>query len=368
MAIDNAFVLLFLGLINGASIGGLLLFKKHNKLANLILSGFIFSLVLRMLIYIAGAQGVYDPHSWLYVPSVEISLVYGPFVYLYVMALISRRLPAKCFLHFVPMVAQVSYYLILLILPTRVQFEWVQFTHLPYIVHLESLLVIGSMAGYFYAAWLLYRNYLNWLGNKRSDLEDFRLPWLKRFINCSALFLGCWAGFLLFDFWAEFSYQRHFLLFAAMSFLLTYLAFESWRHSDQVLPEMNQGEPTISEKDKHPTALIVHAEAWFSELQDQKYWQDPELSLSALARKLGTNTSALSAAFNQYKGENFNAVINRLRTESVCEKIEAGVSDGELLKVALEEGFNSKNSFNRSFKRFTGMTPSQFRQKYGTRS
>lgn len=368
MAIDNAFALLFLGIVNGASIGSLLLFKGRNRLANALLSGFIFSLVFRMLIYIAGYQGVYDPHSWLYVPSIEISLVYGPFIYLYVRALILKGLPDRYYLHFIPVLVQVAYYLFLLFLPSKTQFEWVQNVHLTTVLHLETMLVVVSMAGYFYLAWRLYNEYQVWLGDQRSDSENFRLPWLKRFLICSAVFLCFWILFLLFDTLVEFTYQRHFLLFAVISLLLTYLAFESWRHSDQAIPEMALNDPDSVPRQSKRLKQLPDAALWLRALKEHEYWRDPELSLAGLAKKLGTNTSHLSAAINQHTGENFNAVVNQMRISSVCRKLKLGVSEGEIFKIALQEGFNSKNSFNRSFKRFTGMTPSQYRQKYSTKS
>jgi AraC-like DNA-binding protein len=32
-----------------------------------------------------------------------------------------------------------------------------------------------------------------------------------------------------------------------------------------------------------------------------------------------------------------------------------------MIEIAFEAGFNSKESFNRAFKKFTGMTPREFR-------
>jgi AraC-like DNA-binding protein len=40
----------------------------------------------------------------------------------------------------------------------------------------------------------------------------------------------------------------------------------------------------------------------------------------------------------------------------------AGAREKTILQVLFEAGFNSKASFNRAFKKHTGMTPSQFKK------
>ena len=96
----------------------------------------------------------------------------------------------------------------------------------------------------------------------------------------------------------------------------------------------------------------TEAEGWF---------RDPELSLDSLARRLGTNTSYLSRAFNEGLGEGFSDVIGALRVAWVQQRLAEG-SEADLLALALEAGFSSKTSFNRVFKARTGVTPSAWRR------
>ncbi|MGB8194121.1 MAG: AraC family transcriptional regulator, partial [Chitinophagaceae bacterium] len=95
-----------------------------------------------------------------------------------------------------------------------------------------------------------------------------------------------------------------------------------------------------------------------------KLYQQPELTLSDLAKKLGTNTSLLSRVINQSFSLNFNDYINHHRVEDVVEKMgDPAYSNQTLLSIAYDAGFNSKSTFNRAFLKFKNATPKDYFQK-----
>lgn len=96
-------------------------------------------------------------------------------------------------------------------------------------------------------------------------------------------------------------------------------------------------------------------------IQAEKLYQNPELTLTDLAKKLETNASVISKTINQGFQMNFNDCINNYRIEAVKKSF----ADGEhkkatLLGIAFDCGFNSKATFNRAFKKNTGKTPKEF--------
>lgn len=370
MQVDLNIAFLLIGLVNGALIGSLLLYRRTNRLANTILAGFILVLVCRVLVYVLGSSGVYDPHSWLYIPPIELSLAYGPLVFLYLTALIKTKLPSMWILHFLPAVFQVFYYGALMIMPSSQVIDWVLNQHINFIGFVESLLVSISMLVYLIYSWHSFYSYQSWLENHVSDKENYRLPWLKGFLMMVSLSAVVWFVFSLISFWVQFNFRSHFILFASQSILLFYLALESWRNSNLVLPQMPILQP-VEEKVDDLTdegKYKQQAEQWLRLVEDERWWMNPNINLASLASLLGTNTSTLSMVLNKGLNENFNSMINRIRIQFVCNEITNGVVEGELLKVAFTAGFNSKNSFNRSFKRFTGLTPTQFRQQSSVKS
>ena len=87
-------------------------------------------------------------------------------------------------------------------------------------------------------------------------------------------------------------------------------------------------------------------------LLDNKLYEEPELTLFDVAKKLNTNISLLSKAINNAFGCNFNDLVNGFRIAA----FESLVLKGEhkqhtLLSIAFECGFNSKSTFNRAFKK-----------------
>ncbi len=96
-------------------------------------------------------------------------------------------------------------------------------------------------------------------------------------------------------------------------------------------------------------------------IQSEKLYQNPELSLTEIAKKLESNSSIISKAINQGFGMNFNDFINNYRIEAVKEMFQIGEhKKSTLLGIAYDCGFNSKATFNRAFRKNTSQTPKEF--------
>jgi AraC-like DNA-binding protein len=96
---------------------------------------------------------------------------------------------------------------------------------------------------------------------------------------------------------------------------------------------------------------------------EKKPFLDPELTLSDLARELNVSRSQLSQLINDGIGDNFYNFINKYRVEEVKKlMVDPKKKNFNMLGIALEAGFKSKSTFNLIFKRFTGLTPTEFRK------
>lgn len=95
-----------------------------------------------------------------------------------------------------------------------------------------------------------------------------------------------------------------------------------------------------------------------------KVFKNPELTLVELAQILNLHPNSLSQVINSLEHKNFYDYINDHRVEEFKKIV--GLPKNQkytLLALALECGFNSKTTFNRNFKKSTGLSPSEYLKK-----
>ncbi len=98
-------------------------------------------------------------------------------------------------------------------------------------------------------------------------------------------------------------------------------------------------------------------------LETRKLYRDETLSLNSLSKQLSIAPRYLSQVVNEQLNKNFRDLLNNFRIEEAKTRLlNPGKEDWAILEVAFEVGFNSKEVFNRCFKKYTGMTPSEFRK------
>lgn len=96
-------------------------------------------------------------------------------------------------------------------------------------------------------------------------------------------------------------------------------------------------------------------------MKSQKPFLNPNLALNDLATLIKTPSHTLSRVIREGYDKNFFDFINSYRIEEFKENINnPKYHNYTLLGIAFEVGFNSKTAFNRSFKKMTGQTPSEY--------
>ncbi len=94
-----------------------------------------------------------------------------------------------------------------------------------------------------------------------------------------------------------------------------------------------------------------------------KPYLDSDLTLIQLAEELSIPSHHLTMILNLHLKQNYYTFINRYRVEEVCERMKMiEYTKENILTIAFEVGFNSKTTFNTTFKRIIGKTPREYRE------
>jgi AraC-like DNA-binding protein len=83
-----------------------------------------------------------------------------------------------------------------------------------------------------------------------------------------------------------------------------------------------------------------------------------------LSDKLGTQAYQVSQAINEGLKKNFYDLVNNYRVQEAKRLLLHPKNvNYTVLSIGFEAGFNSKTTFNTVFKKFTGMTPTEYKER-----
>ncbi|MEY8760693.1 helix-turn-helix domain-containing protein [Chryseobacterium tongliaoense] len=98
-------------------------------------------------------------------------------------------------------------------------------------------------------------------------------------------------------------------------------------------------------------------------MESEEPYLDSELNLIKLSELLSVSTHHLSYVINSGFQKNFFQFVNEYRIQHAKHLLKDNNSNKlSILGIAYESGFNSKTSFNTTFKKLTGKTPSEFKK------
>lgn len=87
-----------------------------------------------------------------------------------------------------------------------------------------------------------------------------------------------------------------------------------------------------------------------------------DCSLKKLAEKTGYDYAYLSRIFRKIVGISYNSYVNHCRLNHACYLMVN--TDFPIIQCALESGYDSVRSFNRNFKTYFGVTPTEYRDNH----
>jgi AraC-like DNA-binding protein len=99
-------------------------------------------------------------------------------------------------------------------------------------------------------------------------------------------------------------------------------------------------------------------------MSEEQLYKENDLKLETLAEKLNSNRHFVSQVINQYYKTNFFDFINANRINEAKRLLVSNDHELNIIEIAYAVGYNNKVTFNTVFKRFTGVTPSEYRKQH----
>jgi AraC-like DNA-binding protein len=247
------------------------------------------------------------------------------------------------------------------------------------------VLMVGNiyLLGYMVFCLKLVNRYQSLIKHNYSTFTEHDFSWIKNLLigSMAVISIDLFTGLYYFITEKELvilgSSDGH-LTILAMVILVAYLGYHGVGQSRMLLPEFllaQNEEPLekmVKEEKKSNTHPLLSDEElknlegrFHTVLVEQKLYLDENLTLGKIASLMDTTDKKLSFFINHHLHTTFYDLINKERVAMVKTQLhEKALQQYTLLGIAHNSGFKSKTSFNRIFKKETGLSPSEYVKQF----
>lgn len=367
-----------------------LLFKKGFDTATAAPKWLAFFILLCSLFiapWMLGFAGWYDTQPYrdiiFYIPFRHLYFI-GPTIYFYVQSLLNPKFTfsSKSYLHLLPGISYIIYNIIIVVTDKLILKEYYFLANgsdreFDAWYSVSGLLL---MFLYFAASLRYYKLYRKIISQVVSYADTITFKWIKNFLVAFLLMLLVRVVFDLITlaFPEVGSYTGTWWFFFIFAIITCYIAISGYNNTlsaeisfnvslltpekATVYYEEKESEIMIESDDTTNDEDLAAIKSKITALFDtEEAYTNPELTLPLIATTLNLPAALISKTINKGFGINFNDFVNSYRVEAVKRAFENGDQQKQtLLGIAFTCGFNSKATFNRAFKKHTGLSPSMY--------
>ena len=349
----------------------LLLSKKSKGLSDKILTFWMFILGLHLFLFYFHIKGIDFEFPHLLGILMPFPLLHGPILFLYTGFLTRyfHKWKSKYILHFLPVIFFYLYFFDFFISSGHEKIEFVKKMNTnpdPVIKYFYWIILTSGFSYVFITFLLLKRHHRNIINNLSNTGVNNNLSWLR---NLLIGLLAVWMVVFLGDYLLAGSLKEK-AIYTSVSLFVAFIGFFGLQQGNIFMnfPDKYLDVGLISDnKPRYTKSGLKEDQA--DEIKQQlekmiverKLFLDESISLPKLAELLNIHPNYLSQIINERFQKNFYDFINSYRVEEFKRLISLGRNKNKtFFALALDCGFNSKASFNTSFKKHTGITPSEY--------
>lgn len=212
------------------------------------------------------------------------------------------------------------------------------------------------------------------ISNTVSVIHDLSYSWQKTFINSwFILYFIPFAATFIVMYFRGVSSDITEIIFAITTFILTFILglkkikirYEELKYNNQEVTLKK----LIKPKNKYGTLKLDTDKTAEMKIDIEKLvgtieiLSDLDLNLASFSNKLNEKEYLVSQVINTLYHKNFQDFINEHRVD-YAKKLLTENPDYKIVHVALDCGYKSTVTFNRQFKKHTGMTPTEFKNSF----
>lgn len=401
-------VLLLLGAAQGAFLSLVLSrTKKKNRAANLFLACLLLVFSVSLVHGFLSVTYLYLQYPRLIAVEWPLTFLYGPLLYFYVKSLTKpqwRIKKWKLLFHFLPAVLMYIYLIPFFRLKPELKGRLLFLVNAPArnsfpVIDPITIVAVLQITGYLLLSLRLLRAHAVNIRENFSTLDNISLSWLRTLVIICFCLLCSYAFFEIFSQFYGLYKEAEYLLYLMIAVIIYGMAYKGMRQPEifsesQVLSEPGDGvsgngqvnavrdaapsetpqEAKKEQPDKYKKSALTpeQSDAILARLtklmQTERPYLEMGLTLPMLSNMLDISPNLLSQVINGKLNKSFFDFVNGYRVEEAKQFLVSPESDRfTILGLAMDAGFNSKSSFYGAFKKLTGMTPSQFKNKQKTR-
>lgn len=368
-------MLYFAGIILSIFLCLLLLLKKNKSKPDKILTFWMGVMALHQLLFHFDHSGISRQYPHLLGLTFPLPLLHGILLFFYVSAITQAQSinMKKALPHFasfvllivlaIPFYALSAEEKVIIFENEGKGYEWYSL--------LQIILIVGLGLVYVIWSWVLIQKHRTHVQAMFSNTDKKNLQWLEYL----SIGLGIiWVLAIFFDDTIIFSGVVVLVLFIGffginqLPIFYASVAFEKEERGTAITPsheEETSSPHTNSSRYAKSGLKAEEANRVYDQLnalmEKEALYKKNDLTLTELAEGIHIHPNYLSQVINEKEQKNFYHYINTLRTEEFIRIASQPESRKyTLLALAYNCGFNSKSTFNKYFKNYTGKTPSEY--------
>ncbi|GJM33369.1 MAG: hypothetical protein DHS20C18_23700 [Saprospiraceae bacterium] len=368
--------IIWAAIVQGVFLAGLYLFsKKHKSLSNRLLGLFLLTIIYEGTLAFLPFDAILGYPIYYYFSLPEVKLFY-PLLFLhYILEKVGRtwRYRNVLRIHYILAFAivGVSFINVLLFAFTGQKLEgylgkpltetfFMAQQYYAFILIIAALIVaVKEVAHYKQVVLKEYSDNamlsINWLWQFIFGVLPIVLLWGAELIrillggkNESDFIVAIWGSVVIFIYFVSFQAFKHKNLFEGVP----------EGSADKMLKKEKPQNAKPEQQQDHKLIQQI-----MSHMEKNEPFLDASLSMHQLAKQLNMPVRELSLLINHTLNKHFFDFVNEYRIKKAMEILSNPQNNKmTVLEILYEVGFNSKSSFNTVFKKYTGKTPTQYRE------